>query len=163
MRCLFVTLIGAIALAACGEREAATVETQAPAAPVTAPVVAQAAQASLVSADLGRVCRAGLAAIYGQQPVDITVEALEAGVVQASWRAPVDGGRMRAQCRVEQDRIVWKPLDLPDPTLVRWMNQSGDPVIRFAMNGETITINQTLPDGTTEQAELAVPAEKEAR
>jgi hypothetical protein len=31
------------------------------------------------------------------------------------------------------------------------------------MDGETITITQTLPDGTTEQAELAVPAEEEAR
>ena len=80
-----------------------------------------------------------------------------------SWRAPVDGGRMRADCRVEKDLIVWKPLDLPDPTFVRWMNQSDDPVVRYVMDGETITITQTLPDGTTEQAELAVPAEEEAR
>ena len=76
---------------------------------------------------------------------------------------PVDGGRMRADCRVEKDLIVWKPLDLPDPTFVRWMNQSDDPVVRYVMDGETITITQTLPDGTTEQAELAVPAEEEAR
>ncbi|MBU1522718.1 MAG: hypothetical protein KJ728_14980, partial [Alphaproteobacteria bacterium] len=61
------------------------------------------------------------------------------------------------------DLIVWKPLNLPDPTLVRWMNQSDDPVIRYVMDGQAITITQTLPDGTTEQAELAVPAEEEAR
>ena len=70
---------------------------------------------------------------------------------------------MRADCRVDNDLIVWKPLDLPDATLVRWMNQSGDPVIRYVLDGDTITITQTLPDGTTDRADLAVPAEEEAR
>ncbi len=70
---------------------------------------------------------------------------------------------MRADCRVQTDVIEWKPLDLADETLVRWMNQPGDPVIRYVTNGGAITITQTLPDGTTEQADLAVPAEEEAR
>ncbi len=43
------------------------------------------------------------------------------------------------------------------------MNQSGDPVIRYVLDGDTITITQTLPDGTTDRADLAVPAEEEAR
>ena len=43
------------------------------------------------------------------------------------------------------------------------MNQPGDPVIRYVINGAAITITQTLPDGTTERADLAVPAEEEAR
>jgi hypothetical protein len=36
-------------------------------------------------------------------------------------------------------------------------------VIRYALDGDVVTITQTLPDGTTEQADLAVPAEEEAR
>jgi hypothetical protein len=36
-------------------------------------------------------------------------------------------------------------------------------VIRYVMDAQAITITQTLPDGTKEQAELAVPAEEEAR
>jgi hypothetical protein len=27
------------------------------------------------------------------------------------------------------------------------MNQAGDPVTRFVLDGETVTINQTVPDG----------------
>ncbi|MBF0664318.1 MAG: hypothetical protein IR159_02020, partial [Brevundimonas sp.] len=69
----------------------------------------------------------------------------------------------RAQCRVEGDLITWKPADAGSPEQARWMNQSGDPVTRFALDGETITINTTLPDGTTATETYSVAAEQEAR
>ena len=163
MRRLSALVIGALALAASGEREAAPTPAEKVAAAAKPSDAVKTAPAVLTPADLRRVCRAGLAAIHGQQPGAVAIDGVEGEVVHASWRAPVDGGRMRADCRVEKDLIVWKPLDLPDPTFVRWMNQSDDPVVRYVMDGETITITQTLPDGTTEQAELAVPAEEEAR
>ncbi|MBB1178530.1 hypothetical protein [Brevundimonas aurantiaca] len=163
MRRLSAIVIGALALAACGEREAAPTPAEKVAAAAKPSDAVKTAPAVLTPVDLRRVCRAGLAAIHGQQPGAVAIDGVEGEVVHASWRAPVDGGRMRADCRVEKDLIVWKPLDLPDPTFVRWMNQSDDPVVRYVMDGETITITQTLPDGTTEQAELAVPAEEEAR
>ncbi|WAC58921.1 hypothetical protein [Brevundimonas sp. SL130] len=163
MRLSSAIVIGAFALAACGEREAAPTPAEKVATAAKPSDAVQTAPAVLTPADLRRVCRAGLAAIHGQPPMAIDVDGVEGGVVHASWRAPVDGGRMRADCRVEKDLIVWKPLDLPDATLVRWMNQSDDPVIRYVMDGQAITVTQTLPDGTTEQAELAVPAEEEAR
>ena len=156
-------VIGALALAACGEREVAPTPAEKGAAAAKPSDAVQTTPEVQNAADLRRVCRAGLAAIHGQSPMAIDVDGVDGGVVHASWRAPVDGGRMRADCRVEKDLIVWKPLDLPDPTLVRWMNQSDDPVIRYVMDAQAITITQTLPDGTTEQAELAVPAEEEAR
>ena len=163
MRLSTAIVIGAFALAACGEREAAPTPAEKVLAEVKTSDAVQNAPKVLTADDLRRVCRAGLAQIHGQTPSAITLDGVQDGVVRASWRAPVDGGRMRAECRVENDLIVWKPLDLPDATLVRWMNQLGDPVIRYAMDGETITITQTLPDGTTERADLAVPAEEEAR
>jgi hypothetical protein len=163
MRLSFAIVIGAFALAACGEREAAPTPAEKVAAAAKPSDAVQTAPEVLNAADLRRVCRAGLAAIHGQPPMAMDVDGVDGGVVHASWRAPVDGGRMRADCRVEKDLIVWKPLDLPDATLVRWMNQSDDPVIRYVMDGQAITVTQTLPDGTTEQAELAVPAEEEAR
>jgi len=158
-----VGVIAALSLAACGEREPAPTPTEKVVADAPTSDAVRTAPEALTADGLRRVCRAGLAAIHGQEPFAIDIDGVEGGVVHASWRAPVDGGRMRADCRVENDLIVWMPLDLPDAELVRWMNQSGDPVIRYTVDGETITITQTLPDGTTEQAELAVPAEEEAR
>ena len=163
MRLSPAIVIGAFALAACGERDAAPTPAEKVSAEVKTSDAVQTAPKVLTAGELRRVCRAGLAQSHGQSPSAITLDGVQDGVVRASWRAPVDGGRMRAECRVENDLIVWKPLDLPDATLVRWMNQSGDPVIRYVMDGETITITQTLPDGTTERADLAVPAEEEAR
>ena len=96
---------------------------------------------------LRRICQAGLAAIHGQTVADIQIDGLEGRVVNASWRAPVDGGRRRAQCRVDGDRVTWKPVDATNPVENRWMNQAGDPVTRFVLDGGTVTINQTLPDG----------------
>ena len=158
MRLSSAIVIGAFALAACGEREAAPTPAETVSADVKTSDAVQAAPKVLTAGELRRVCLAGLAAIHGQQPADIDVERVEGGVVHASWRAPVDGGRMRADCRVENDLIVWKPLDLPDATLVRWMNQSGDPVVRYVVDGDAITVTQTLADGASDQTTLVVPS-----
>ncbi len=157
-------LLMLLSLAACGER------TDAPATPaekVSATNPASDAEASvpavLTAGDLRRVCRGGLAAIHGQDLAAIEIDGLEGQVVNASWRAPVDGGRRRAQCRIDGDLVTWKPADAPTPEQNRWMNQSGDPVTRFVLDGDAITINTTLPDGTTATEEYAVAAEQEAR
>jgi hypothetical protein len=153
-----------LAITACkpaAEPAPTPVEKVAAAAPATD--AAPAAPTVLSAADLRRVCRAGLAAIHGQDVSMIEVSGVTGQVVSASWRAPVDGGRMRAECRVDDDLITWKPLDLPDATQVRWMNQSGDPVVRYALDGDRVIVTQTQPDGANERSELTVPAEQEAR
>jgi hypothetical protein len=142
------------------------------AAPTPSEIVAAEAPASdavaqspavLTAVDLRRVCRAGLAAIHGQDVSAIELTGLEGQVVNAQWRAPVDGGVMKAQCRAADGLVVWKPLDLPDAAAVRWMNQSGDPVVRYALRGDEVEITQTLPDGTTQTATEVVRAEEEVR
>ena len=166
MRALAVLMLASLSLAACGERAGEAAPTPAEAVSATPPAATDAAPAAptvLDAADLRRVCRAGLAGIHGQAIGDITIDGLEGEVVNASWRAPVDGGRRRAQCRVEGDLITWKAVDRPTPEENRWMNQSGDPVVRFVLDGDAITINTTLPDGTTATEEYAVAAEQEAR
>ena len=151
MRALAVLMLAPFALAACGERAEPAAST--PAETVSAVNPASDAEPSvpvtLTADQLRRVCQAGLAEIHGQAVADIQIDGLEGRVVNASWRAPVDGGRRRAQCRVEGDLITWKPVDATDPAQDRWMNQAGDPVTRFVLDGETVTISQTLPDGVT--------------
>jgi hypothetical protein len=161
MRVLLSTLV--LALAACGSPEPEpTPAEQVPAAPPQTDAVAQ-SPAVLTAADLRRVCRAGLAAVHGQQAAAIAVDGVTGEVVTASWRAPVDGGRMRAECRVSDGLITWRPLDLPDPAEERWMNAPGDPVIRYTLDGDTVSVVQTLPDGASERSEQVVPQDEEAR
>ena len=144
-----VGVLAALSLTACGqqaEQDAPTpVETVSAAPPASD---AEPGVPAVLTADqLRRVCQTGLAEIHGQGVADIQIDGVEGRVVNASWRAPVDGGRRRAQCRVEGDLITWKPVGVTDPSQDRWMNQAGDPVTRFVLDGETVTINQTLPDG----------------
>ena len=160
MRRALILSLTAMALSACGKpAETTPAETVAATAPVSDAVALS--PAVLTAVDLRRVCRAGLAAIHGQQVEAIELTGLEGQVVDAQWRAPVDGGLKRAQCRAADGLVVWKPLDLPDPASVRWMNQSGDPVVRYAMRGDEIEITQTLPDGTTQTATEVVRAQEE--
>ena len=154
-----VLMLTSLSLAACGERadEAAPTPAEVVSATPAESDAAPSAPAVLNAADLRRVCRAGLAAIHGQTVEALQVDGVEGQVVNLTWAAPVDGGRRRAQCRVEGDLITWKPVDAPTPDQNRWMNQSGDPVTRFVLDGETITINTTLPDGTTVRSDQIVP------
>jgi hypothetical protein len=165
MRLSAVPMLALFALAACGERADAPAPT--PTEKVSAVSPASDAKASVPvvmnAANLRRVCRAGLAAIHGQTFDAIQIDGIEGQIVNASWRAPVDGGRKRGQCRVDADMVTWKPLDLPNPEQNRWMNQSGDPAVRFVLDGDAITINTTLPDGSTATEEYSVAAEQEAR
>jgi hypothetical protein len=162
MRLTAVPMLALFALAACGERTDAPAPT--PAETVSAVNPASDGEASvpvvLTAPDLRRVCRAGLATIHGQDVSAMVADSIEGQVVTLSWRAPVDGGRRRGQCRVDGDLVTWKPVDAPTPEADRWMNQSGDPVTRFVLDGDAITINTTLPDGTTASQTVELAAEQ---
>jgi hypothetical protein len=165
MRRGLVSLPFLLALVACGQPAGAPEATPSEKVSAVEPASDSQAQAPVVltAADLRRVCRAGLAAVHGQTASAVHVDGLEGEVVNLSWAAPVDGGRRRAQCRAEDGLLTWKPVDLPTSEENRWMNQSGDPVVRFVLDGDAITINTTLPDGTTATEQYAVAAEQEAR
>jgi hypothetical protein len=164
MRAAVIIAGGLLTLAACGQpaKKAEPTPTEQVAMTPAVPDAAPTPTGPLSAVDLSRVCRAGLAAIHGQEPAAIQITGLEGSVVDAQWRAPVDGGLLKAQCRTEGDLVTWKPVGLPDPASSRWMNQAGDPVNRFALKGDVVTVTQTLPDGSNQQSDLTVPANKEA-
>lgn len=165
MRAVLTLTVAIAALAACNQAPEKAEPTPSEIVAAPAPVSDAVAQtpAVLTAVDLRRVCKAGLAAIHGQEVSAIQLTGIEGDAVNAQWRAPVDGGVMRAQCRAADGLVVWKPLDLPDPASVRWMNESGDPVVRYGIRGDEIEITQTLPDGTTQTAKEVVRAEEEVR
>ena len=163
MRAVLILTVAIAALAACNPAPEKAEPTPTEIVAAEAPVSDAVAQtpAVLTAVDLRRVCKAGLAAIHGQDVAAIELTGIEGDAVNAQWRAPVDGGLMKAQCRAADGLVAWKPLDLPDPASVRWMNESGDPVVRYAMRGDEIEITQTLPDGTTQTASEVVSANGE--
>ena len=165
MRAVLMLTVAIASLTACNRAPETAAPTPTEIVAAEAPVSDAVAQtpAVLTAVDLRRVCKAGLAAVHGQDVAAIELTGIEGDAVNAQWRAPVDGGLMKAQCRAADGLVVWKPLDLPDPASVRWMNPSGDPVVRYAMRGDEIEITQTLPDGTTQTAAEVVRAEEEVR
>ena len=165
MRTALILTVAVAALGACNQAPEKAEPTPTEIVAAEAPVSDAVAQtpAVLTAVDLRRVCKAGLAAIHGQDVSAIELTGIEGDAVNAQWRAPVDGGVMKAQCRAADGLVVWKPLDLPDPASVRWMNESGDPVVRYALRGDEIEITQALPDGTTQTAKAVVRAEEEVR
>lgn len=163
MRIALILTVAVAALTACNRASEKAEPTPSEIVAADAPVSDAVARtpAVLTAVDLRRVCRAGLAAIHGQEVSAIQLTGIEGEVVNAQWRAPVDGGIMKAQCRAADGLVAWKPLELPDPAAVRWMNESGDPVVRYGIRGDEIEITQTLPDGTSETATEVVPANGE--
>lgn len=151
------------ALAACSQ------PAEAP-APESAPEIASVTEASpepLDAAGLRQVCGAALAAVNELPAALIEVDGAStvdgAEVVDLSWRAPVDGGRAHAQCRVEGDVVVWRLTELPDPAAEVWRTGLADPIVRYARADDMVTIIQTFPDGTSSQTQVSVNSEEEAR
>lgn len=158
-------LIGAFALAACGEPASEPADAPAvgaPAAPKTA-AGPSATPVTLSEAMMGTACRAGVGAVYGQPGADVAVLNRAGGLITVGWRAPVDGGQLTAECRIDGNRVLWRPLDRPVAGENRWMDQPGDPVVTYSLDGSTLTVSQSLPDGTTTTTAEAVTTEEEAR
>ncbi|MBB5745903.1 hypothetical protein [Brevundimonas variabilis] len=162
MRVVAVIAIGGLVLGACGsEPDSAAPEAPVPAMTPAAPTPPVSAVA-LTEASLISVCRAGLSFMHDQPVGEIRSDGVADGIMTASWRAPVDGGRRFADCRVENDTIQWRPARLPDGQTATWSNTPTDPVVRFSFEGDQIVLNQTNPDGTASQAMLPVPVQQEA-
>ncbi|HAV48879.1 MULTISPECIES: hypothetical protein [unclassified Brevundimonas] len=165
MRAVVTLLIGAFALTACGEPASEPADAPAAVAPAASQAAAgpSATPVTLSEAMVADVCRAGVGAVYGQPGADVTVLDRAGGLITVGWRAPVDGGQLTAECRVEGDRVLWRPLDRPVAGENRWMDQSGDPVVTYSLDGSTLTVSQSLPDGTRTTTVEAVTTEEEAR
>lgn len=155
---------GALMLASCGQADE---PASAPGAATEQTAVIEATPEPLDAAGLRDVCRAALAAVNELPAALIEVDGVStvdaAEVVDLSWRAPVDGGRAHAQCRVDGDVVVWRLTNLPDPAAEVWRTGLADPIVRYARADDQVTIIQTFPDGTSSQVQVSVNAEEEAR
>jgi hypothetical protein len=108
--------------------------------------------ASLSDNDLGRVCRAAVAALNGRDPAIIKVERVGGGIAHVGYVRPNDGKAWKNQCRVEGDRVVWASVDLNGPGSGpgRWRTDTEDEVVTYAIEGKKVKVTIRYSDGSTE-------------
>lgn len=140
-----VLLPAALALASCGGDESApansslSINKREP-----EPAVA------LAAADLGRVCRAAIAATNGHSPEIISVVSNDGQIARVRYVRPSDGKAWVNECRAEGGRIIWRGVDLfgAGTGSGRWRDTVDDETVLFTMEGDRITINTRYPDGS---------------
>ncbi|MEZ8028703.1 hypothetical protein A1OW_02885 [Enterovibrio norvegicus] len=95
-----------------------------------------------------QICKASIAAIKKKSPTVMTVDKVvveaetELNIYYMSYRRPDDGGKWHVRCKVNKTRAIWSQNE------GRWRDQAQDPTIRFVIDGDEITINESYPDGS---------------
>lgn len=146
-----IVAAGMAMLSGCGRSSESEIASASPAA--TTPEVAAPAPspvAALSDADLGRVCRAAVAALNGRDPAIIKVERVEAGVAHVGYPRPDDGKVWKNDCRAEGDRVVWRAVDLDGPGSGpgRWRTHPDDEIVTYAIDGDTVKVRVGYSDGS---------------
>lgn len=145
MNMRFFPALALVAVIAACDRAAEP--TDAPVTAADAPVAADPSPEPLDAAGLGQVCQAVLAAVQEQAAGLIAIDGVADDIASLSWRAPVDGGRSHAQCRVIGDVAEWRLVVGGEPE--GWRAGATDPIIRYVREDGRITVIQTFPDGTS--------------
>lgn len=106
MRLVAALLLILPTLAACGDGEkAAPQATSAPKASATAEVEAAPVSKAVAPADLQSACRDVVNRMFGQEGDAVTFKANGEQAAEVSWRAPVDGGVLKFECRADGDGV----------------------------------------------------------
>lgn len=94
------------------------------------------------------ICRAGIAAVFGRDPKTMTVRDLGGDVTRIEYRRTDDHKLWKSDCRIDDDRIVWRGVDaFGDNGPGRWREGSDDEILTFKMEGNAVTTNSS--DGSS--------------
>jgi hypothetical protein len=129
-----VGIVGAIlALSQCSKTDTvASATTAAPAEQTTSP--------SYTADERSMICRAGVAAVFGRDPKTMTVRDLGGDVTRVEYRRPDDHKVWKSDCRIDDDRIVWRGVDaFGDNGPGRWRNGPDDETLTFKIDGRAVT------------------------
>ena len=105
---------------------------------------------ALSDKELGRVCRATIAALMGRDPQIIHVVRVGGGLAYTSYARPSDGSVWKNRCGVEGDRVIWSTVDLDGPGTGpgRWRTHPLDETITYTIDGTQVSITITENDGS---------------
>ena len=97
-----------------------------------------------------RVCIAAIASVMNRDPSTMTTQRTAEGIVLVSYRRP-DGDSFTYKCRVEGSRVLWGNPD------GRWRDHPMDSKVTYRESGDTVSITETWPDGSTTTKDIEVP------
>jgi len=145
-------MAAAIGLGACEQSSPSTAPPSTPATS-TSFNATESVSSTVSDDDLGRICRAAIAALNGRDPQIIKVEAVSAGVAHVAYRRPDDGKLWKNQCRIDGARIAWAAVDLSGPGSGpgRWRTDPADEVVTFKLTGSAVKIRIAYSDGSASE------------
>jgi len=99
----------------------------------------------LSAPNLGRVCRAAIAAINVRDPGTVRVVSSRADIVRVRHRRPDDGSVWTSECTQDGDKVVWRAVDAfgPGSGPGRWRTHPMDEVLTFRIDGSRVDIIQS--------------------
>lgn len=89
------------------------------------------------------ICRAAIAEQTGHSLDIISATTLDAGYVRTEYTKPEDGSIWRSACLLDRDRVI-QAYVFEDDSLGNWGVTEADPVVTFALEGDTVTISQSI-------------------
>ena len=100
--------------------------------------------------ELGRVCRAVVAATMGHRVDIVRLDHVRNGEADVLYNRPSDETLWRIRCKMDGGALVWRTIDAlgPGTGLGRWRNGPYDARITVAVQGNTIRVTQTFSDGS---------------
>lgn len=151
------TLIGimSLALVQCGgddRRHAGgdAAQRSDPAAPNVSTTSDGSTAPALSVSDIGRVCRAAVAALNGHKPAIMKVVSTEGGLVRVRYSRPSDGKVWTNECRIDGERVIWRTVDAfgAGSGAGRWRTDPADETVTYKLEGPTVQITTSYSDGS---------------
>lgn len=148
-------------LCACGAESGPQAASSTDASPPAAPertVAWRAPEHPVSDAELGRICRATVAATMGRPVEIISVDRSSGGEADVRYTREEDRSVWKTRCRIDGDRVTWRGIDAfgPGSGLGRWRDGPYDSRITVAIFETRIRITETFEDGVTVH-EIDVP------
>ncbi len=92
---------------------------------------------------LQQICRATISTLMGRSPSIINVDRVDGDVVYVSYVRPDDGTGWANRCKLDGNTVIWAT------ETGRWRTHKADSVVTFSTSGDSLTILDSAPNGTT--------------
>lgn len=91
------------------------------------------------------ICKAGIARLFQQPAATMKAERLAEGITRISYRRSSDNTLWKNDCRLEDNRIVWRAVDAsPGSGPGRWRDDPADGTVTYKVIGDRIEVTETF-------------------